>query len=445
MKKLACTLLIVAILFSSGLLFVGDVHADTNVNGTIAPNTIWTLAKSPYTLTGQVTVPTGVTLTIEPGVTVNLGTYYIRVSGTLNASGTSDNNIVFGSNATSYNNQRIEFSYGSTAWNEQTGTGCIIENIVFANVTLTINGSPKINSTSFSSALSVPSLISVTGGAPQIFNDTLNCQNTGINVAGGSPVISYNTIAGNGHSTGIYTSGTAVIQNNLIINNNYGINLYGSSVVEYNVVAGNTFGISGFTGNIQFNTVTQNSIGLQVSGGSGTLKNNNIFNNNQANLLPFTSTSLDATNNWWGTTDSVAISQMILDSKTYNYVGAIIFNPFLTQLDPSVPPLPNIYLNYPQNVDLGPKKTPSPPPSTPLPPTPTQAPTPTSVPTPCPTPKNMPGSPLSMGDVSFDEALSRFDITSIAELVLLILGIIWVAVILVSVDRNFDKKTSEKQ
>ncbi len=46
--------------------------AATNVSGTISTNTTWTLANSPYVMTGNVTVSTGVTLTIEPGVTSHI-------------------------------------------------------------------------------------------------------------------------------------------------------------------------------------------------------------------------------------------------------------------------------------------------------------------------------------------------------------------------------------
>src|SRR5665647_453516 len=58
----------------------------TNVSGSITGNTSWTLANSPYVVTGSVTVNSGVTLTIDSGVVVkfnsNLG---ISVNGILAA------------------------------------------------------------------------------------------------------------------------------------------------------------------------------------------------------------------------------------------------------------------------------------------------------------------------------------------------------------------------
>ena len=42
----------------------------TDVGGEIAVDTTWTLAGSPYVLTSDVVITTGVTLTIEPGVVV---------------------------------------------------------------------------------------------------------------------------------------------------------------------------------------------------------------------------------------------------------------------------------------------------------------------------------------------------------------------------------------
>jgi hypothetical protein len=49
---------------------LGFAHADTYVSGTIDENTTWTLAESPYIVTGDVTVGEGVTLTVESGAVI---------------------------------------------------------------------------------------------------------------------------------------------------------------------------------------------------------------------------------------------------------------------------------------------------------------------------------------------------------------------------------------
>ncbi|MCB1121116.1 MAG: right-handed parallel beta-helix repeat-containing protein, partial [Verrucomicrobiae bacterium] len=66
------------------------------MSGTLNTNTTWSLAGSPYTLTGNVTVAAGVTLTIQPGVQVIANQFIgLTVNGVLSAVGTSGSPTVF--------------------------------------------------------------------------------------------------------------------------------------------------------------------------------------------------------------------------------------------------------------------------------------------------------------------------------------------------------------
>ena len=95
-------------------LVVASAEAGTTVAGTISTDTTWTLAGSPYIVTSNITVQGTdgadniTTLTIDPGVVVQLGSYRIMTigassgaPGALVAQGTAENPITFTSgNAT---------------------------------------------------------------------------------------------------------------------------------------------------------------------------------------------------------------------------------------------------------------------------------------------------------------------------------------------------------
>lgn len=88
--------------FSFIMLGIGTTQAQTNVSGTIGSNTTWTLANSPYLITGNVGVPDGVTLTIEPGVQVEYqGDYELLVVGSIRAQGNQAAYITFKGNGIS--------------------------------------------------------------------------------------------------------------------------------------------------------------------------------------------------------------------------------------------------------------------------------------------------------------------------------------------------------
>jgi hypothetical protein len=80
------------------------------VSGTLATDTTWYSTNGIYTITGQVTVATGATLTIEPGVTVwTRKGFGITVLGRLLAEGTDAQPITFTRHPADLNWERIQF------------------------------------------------------------------------------------------------------------------------------------------------------------------------------------------------------------------------------------------------------------------------------------------------------------------------------------------------
>lgn len=71
MKIVVRRVLFIAVLFITCMCVrMPQAHAATMVSADITSDTSWTLAGSPYVLTKQITIPAGVTLTIDAGVTV---------------------------------------------------------------------------------------------------------------------------------------------------------------------------------------------------------------------------------------------------------------------------------------------------------------------------------------------------------------------------------------
>ncbi len=133
MGKLAYfSIILIALTVSGGLLFVTNVKAETIVNRPITTDTTWTRANSPYTLTNDVAIR-NVTLTIESGVTMNIGSHQLWVYGILNAQGTTDRIFFLGDSG-------LIVLSSTTGWDEQVGYGCIIDNAYFSSTTMIING-----------------------------------------------------------------------------------------------------------------------------------------------------------------------------------------------------------------------------------------------------------------------------------------------------------------
>jgi hypothetical protein len=102
----------------------------TLVGGKIRSNTVWTKEDSPYILRDNILVPHGVKLRIEEGVVVDLHIWSMTIEGSLRASGTPEERILFNvteMTLSSYNKARIWFTDESAPWEEGSIDGCRLE------------------------------------------------------------------------------------------------------------------------------------------------------------------------------------------------------------------------------------------------------------------------------------------------------------------------------
>jgi hypothetical protein len=241
--------------FIIGSLQLEFAQASTPVIGILNSDTTWTKANSPYTLTGPTAVNKGVTLTIEPGVTVNLNGYYIQVNGTLTASGTSKNKIEFKSG-------NILFTSISNGWNSQTTSGSILEYCVLDNTTLTSTPALKLDNDQATSQVSVGdnSLISnnkltnglSVGDFSSVDGNILFKQVT----VGNNSQVTHNTVSGGEVTTG---SSCTVSYNTLgkpsaeVSSSLNAVSVGASTVISNNQITG---AVSGMPSEISYNTIT---------------------------------------------------------------------------------------------------------------------------------------------------------------------------------------------
>ena len=374
-SKTLSLILILVMVFSIVIVIgakpFGLAQSSTNESGIISSNTSWTQAGSPYNLIGNISLSSGVTLTIDAGAKVNLNSYSLTVNGALIAKGTSTNKIQI--NGISGEGpfmpppapNQSPFTYGinftalSIGYNAQTGSGSIIENAIINSTTMTLESSPKIdddiingyitsNGTALISNNLVVGEIDLTGPSAVLNNKINGTVSVQTDVIGGSqdtdnlqgtPIISNNTITGggiNGIGISFLTAFTnhIVISDNTIINcNNAGVAAEGIGIIQNNLILNNHDGIDIEGQNTVINnTIENNYIGIQqISNFMSSIVYNNIQNNSY-NFFLYASVSgnVNATYNFWGSTNQTAISTSIYDAKDDSSLGTVNFVPYLT-------------------------------------------------------------------------------------------------------------------
>jgi len=151
----------------------------------------------------------------------------------------------------------------------------------------------------------------VSSGGIQVGDIFINAFNA-IDYGSGNALIKNNIM--NGSSSGVFSSyvgGTAIIQDNLIVNNTYGVNLVSQAT-------------------IQNNTISTSSVAISLTNTSPLINYNNILSYSQNSvLLVNNQLNVNATYNWWGTTDIQAINLTIHDFKYDLSLGTVNFTPIL--------------------------------------------------------------------------------------------------------------------
>ena len=199
--------LLVLILISTSPLPINHFSlAQTNtLNGIISSDTTWTQADSPYTLTGNLTVASSTTLTIQPGVTIQIPSNCIlQVNGSLIARGTSSEKISF---------------VGGDIYIGGSSSSSVIENTILNPTNLIVDSSATIKNNTIIGRASANSFeaVHISGGSPTISNNLIYGADSqrGMCITGGSPTISSNGIMGMIISEG-NNVGTTVISHNTI-------------------------------------------------------------------------------------------------------------------------------------------------------------------------------------------------------------------------------------
>jgi hypothetical protein len=229
--------------------------------------------------------------------------------------------------------------------------------------------------------------VEITGGYADVYGNRISGGQCGIEVNNGYPYTHDNRISNCQY--GILLSsfsdpsniiGTSpLIENNLITNNSQGLNVWLSGrlfltatkiyvgaisiVIQNNTIADNAIGLDlcDSNGTFPISNYTGGNIKASVYNSTTTILYNNFENNNQTSLyLKDTSIDINATHNWWGTTQTQTINESIYDSKDNATIGSVTFVPFLASPNPQATPIlkssaqPNPTITLPPPLSLKP-------------------------------------------------------------------------------------------
>ncbi len=306
----------------------------TYVSGGIFSNTNWTVSGNPYIVTGNVIVMTGVTLTIQPGVTVffdnGMG---LEVRGDLIANGTSTDSILFIPSST---NPTPGIWEGLDFWND-----CNLNyiKIMYADLAIDIINTSQVhisnsyfgfnnkgfeqfgynNTETIDNTIFEENIIAIQAVIEAAHISNCLFINNGIGLGQ-----LYDTLLSGcsffGHTNKAVDGGNADIIGNHFANNNIGLRIMVFDNINYEQ---------------KNNTITNNQIGVQIRGDISSTPNTGFFNNSICdnylyNMEVNDNVSVYVQNNCWCTTDSVVIANSIHDAYDNLSLGIAFYSPFQT-------------------------------------------------------------------------------------------------------------------
>ena len=249
------------------------------------------------------------------------------VNGTLTAKGDKNLRIYF-------NDGAISFTHSSVGWNQNTLSGCILQNCVLNRTVVGIGSSTAILNNYINAG------VGISEGSPTISGNYFTAHafpkyyggshytDEALNInygstATGTAVITDNIISGSfDDACVVIDSGSPIIQRNLISDGPVGIDL------SYRTAASNP--------KITNNTIKSCFIGISVGAFAQASFNYNNFEDitNYTVRSSYTQNTLDASFNWWGTDDAAIIDQKILDYNDDFTMDKVNYVPFLTVANP---------------------------------------------------------------------------------------------------------------
>jgi len=296
-------------------------------------------AGTTYEVVSPLLVPAGATLTVPAGVTLNFssGGSWL-VDGTLLVQGVSGNPVTFTSLETvpSRGDWR-----GIVILGASTGT-----TLDYALIEYAERGVEIVD----------PAAATITNSTIREFSDDgIRFNEESLQPGAGGTIVgnvidNWNGGAGTPQGDGVYVESYAasiLIQSNEIRGGMNGVYVSRSSpqILDNTIEANADDGIEihwASSAVITGNEIRVNLNGIKLAGGGAvlgdpepTLSDNRIWGNSGYNLLLYGTTwaiaTLDATDNYWGTTDPLAIAALIYDHEDLAALPTVDFVPFLTE------------------------------------------------------------------------------------------------------------------